>query len=281
MGRGSLIASGILHVIFIIASMVGMPYMKTREFTIPPAPIAVDYIEISQVTETNRIAKKQRRVATKKPSNPDAPPPMPAKKKKPEKAAVNKSKEIKVPTVKPKVKPAAPAPKKTAKKVVDKNTYDENVKPKKGEKVKELKKVAETPKASEGFDSVLKNLMEEEEETFQEKPAINAPLGAKITISEQDALRAQLERCWNVPFGAKGVEDVLVEIDMVVAPDRTVRSARIIDKSRYSKDTFFRAIADSALRAVRSPLCSPLELPTDKYETWKNITVRFNPKDMF
>jgi len=108
-----------------------------------------------------------------------------------------------------------------------------------------------------------------------------APLGTKMTMSEQDALRAQLERCWNFPMGAKDAEDLNVEIFMVINPDRTLRDARIVDMARYNRDTFFRAAADSAMRAVRSPLCSPFMVPPDKYDVWKNTTVNFNPRDMF
>ena len=36
-----------------------------------------------------------------------------------------------------------------------------------------------------------------------------------------------------------------------------------------------------AMRAVRNPLCSPFELPPDKYEVWKTVTVTFDPSQMF
>jgi len=278
--RNSLISSLVLHAAVITVATIGVPFMKSREFIIPPAPIAIDYIEIGMVTETDTVAK--RVVETKKPVNEEAPPPLPEKKKVQEKAEVNKSAEVKTPTAKPEVKTSKSDAKKAPE---NKEVLDENVLPKKDDKTKETSnkkkddKIKET--SSDNFSSVLKNLMEDEEETFQGKSGINAPLGSKMTISEQDALRSQLEKCWNVPFGAKGVEDVLVEVEITVGPDRTVRAAKILDKSRYSNDTFYRAIADSALRAVRSPICSPLNLPSDKYDLWKTITVRFNPKDMF
>ena len=40
------------------------------------------------------------------------------------------------------------------------------------------------------------------------------------------------------------------------------------------------AAADSAVRAVRNPKCSPLELPADKYDQWKRIDFTFDPRDM-
>jgi hypothetical protein len=100
-------------------------------------------------------------------------------------------------------------------------------------------------------------------------------------MQETDALRRQLEGCWNVPIGARDADTMTVDIYMVVNQDRTLQSARIVDSSRYDSDTFFRAMADSALRAVYNPNCSPFELPPDKYETWKTITVTFDPSQMF
>ena len=65
-----------------------------------------------------------------------------------------------------------------------------------------------------------------------------------------------------------------------MAQDGTVTSVRILDTSRYASDQFFRAAADSAVRAVKNPQCTPLKLPLDKYEQWKTMTLSFNPKDL-
>jgi colicin import membrane protein len=40
-----------------------------------------------------------------------------------------------------------------------------------------------------------------------------------------------------------------------------------------------RAMADSARRAVMR--CAPYNLPAEKYETWADVTVNFDPTDMF
>ena len=76
-------------------------------------------------------------------------------------------------------------------------------------------------------------------------------------------------------------QDLAVEVKVVVNQDRTVASAEIVDKSRYNTDSFFRTMADSAVRAVQSPKCSPLRLPEDKYTLWHNMTIVFDPKEMF
>ena len=61
-------------------------------------------------------------------------------------------------------------------------------------------------------------------------------------------------------------------------PDRSVRDARIINQLRYNTDSFYRAAADSAMRAIFK--CSPLDLPPKKYDLWKTITVTFDPRTM-
>ena len=82
------------------------------------------------------------------------------------------------------------------------------------------------------------------------------------------------------PIGARDAKNLIVELTLDVNPDRTVANAEIVDKSRYASDSFFRAAADSAMRAVRNPRCSPLELPADKYDQWKHIDFTFDPRDM-
>jgi hypothetical protein len=112
--------------------------------------------------------------------------------------------------------------------------------------------------------------------------AMSAPtLGDKMTISQVDRLRQQLSQCWNVPVGAKDADELVVDLRVEMNPDRTVRSVEILDKQRYRRDSFFRAAADSARRALYNPNCTPLALPPDKYDQWKELTIRFNPKDMF
>ena len=46
------------------------------------------------------------------------------------------------------------------------------------------------------------------------------------------------------------------------------------------RDRFYRAAAESAMRAVQNDKCSPLKLPPDKYDRWKEITLTFDPSKM-
>ena len=84
-----------------------------------------------------------------------------------------------------------------------------------------------------------------------------------------------------LPAGAKEAENLSIEIKMAMNPDGTVRQARILDQNRLQSDPFFRAAAESALRAVLNPHCNPLKLPPEKYQQWQNMVLIFDPIQMF
>jgi len=109
-----------------------------------------------------------------------------------------------------------------------------------------------------------------------------APLGDKLTISEIDAIKRQIEKCWVVmaAIGAKNVENMIVQIRMKLNPDGTLRDSRIVDRFRLETNPTYKAIAESAHRAVKNPRCNKFELPFAKYEIWKEIVLRFNPSEM-
>jgi outer membrane biosynthesis protein TonB len=274
MRRSSLILSAAFHVGILVLAVAGLPFLSHREFIIPP-PITVDFIEIAKVTETNKVTPK-----------PVAPPekPEPKTEEKPPPPAPQNTASVPVPPVK---EPPKPEENKEDKKPAKTEIVDENAPPDKTKKPKKVETKKEPPK---DFASVLKNLAVQKDKSQENNPDLNAkapptpgqnaPIGEKMTMSEVDALRGQLEKCWNVPVGAKDVEDIAVDIFMVINPDRTLREARITNVVRYNADAMYRAVADSALRAVRSTQCSPFDLPPDKYSMWNTITVTFNPRDM-
>jgi hypothetical protein len=102
----------------------------------------------------------------------------------------------------------------------------------------------------------------------------------QLSLSELDAIRSQISQCWNVPAGARDARNLVVELRVQMNPDATVRHVEIVDRARMETDPFFRSAAESALRAVLNPRCSPLILPKDKYDTWRSFTLNFNPKEM-
>jgi len=114
----------------------------------------------------------------------------------------------------------------------------------------------------------------------QTQSGMGPSFSSRLTITEEDALRRQIEQCWNPPIGARDAQSLVVEVLIDVNPDRTVANAEVVDKMRYASDPFFRAAADAAIRAVHNPRCNPLELAPDKYEQWKRIDFTFDPRDM-
>jgi hypothetical protein len=146
---------------------------------------------------------------------------------------------------------------------------------------------------AKSFDSVLKNLTRTEPaETSPDTPpqpetkvakhpsGAHAPLSMQLTQSELGALQQQLGRCWDLPASAKDAQNLVVYLDVVVNPDRTVASAEIVDQGRMSSDPTYAAAARAAKRAVLSPACTPLDLPPEKYQEWQEMNIRFDPKEM-
>jgi len=105
--------------------------------------------------------------------------------------------------------------------------------------------------------------------------------GATLTLSEEEALRAQLARCWLLPAGAQGIENMTVTIRAVMRPDATIEGrAEIIDpQNRRATDPAFNAFAESAYRAVMT--CQPLLLPSARYADWNVLNLNFDPREMF
>ncbi|MBF0394502.1 MAG: energy transducer TonB, partial [Alphaproteobacteria bacterium] len=105
----------------------------------------------------------------------------------------------------------------------------------------------------------------------------NAP-SEPLTMSEKDAILAQIQQCWNPPVGARDAQDLVVEIKVLLNMDGSLVRADIVENRALSGHPFYRAAADSAARAAYK--CSPFKVPSQKYDTWKEITFRFNPRDM-
>lgn len=105
----------------------------------------------------------------------------------------------------------------------------------------------------------------------------NAPLAAQATMSEKDAIRAQVEQNWSFDPGAKGIESMVVVLRITINPDGSVLDVRLEpeSQSRYNSDAAFRAIADGAIRATRR--ASPLKYPTEKYATFQTMVLSFTP----
>ncbi len=102
--------------------------------------------------------------------------------------------------------------------------------------------------------------------------------GARLSQSEIDALRAQVQRCWNPPVGAADAENMVVSIRIRLTPTGALESDPQVVAGGGSSIAE-RAAADAARRAVLR--CAPFNAPSDKYEAWSDVQFNFDPRDMF
>ena len=102
--------------------------------------------------------------------------------------------------------------------------------------------------------------------------------GSKLSQSEMDALRGQIQRCWNVPAGAMEAEGLKVSIQFRLDPSGAIEGSPEIISGGGSAGVE-RAAAESARRAVLQ--CAPYNLPADKYDAWADVIVHFDPSEMF
>jgi hypothetical protein len=130
---------------------------------------------------------------------------------------------------------------------------------------------AETPPPEEMVDP-LEELLAAAESTFRP----DTPL----SMTEIDSIRTQIQRNWNVPAGAQDAHLMIVKLRIQLLPDGTVHRVEIVEKGRIESEPFFRSMAESAVRAVKRTH-QINNLSPDKYHLWRDITVNFDPRDMF
>jgi len=101
-----------------------------------------------------------------------------------------------------------------------------------------------------------------------------------LTLSEEDALKAQIFGCWSIPLGLPYNENLLVRIKLKLKPDGSVIKTEVLDHARMNKpgESFYKVLAESALRAIQ--LCQPLRVPSQGYERWKVLQLNFDAREM-
>ncbi|MEN8236075.1 MAG: energy transducer TonB [Pseudomonadota bacterium] len=284
--------SASLHVFVLTLLILGLPHWAPNTL-VTLQPIAIEVVpEISETTKAPRkspveeILEKPPELA-KKPTPEHVPKPVEKKPKPlPQPSTPPVSESV------PKLKPAPIKPKDKPKEK-PKVTPKPTPKPKKVQpKVKPKKKV--TPPAKKktpqrDFNSVLKNLQKSAAavpmtanagKVNEDTPVHSGDISDRLSMSELDALRRQIAGCWNIPAGARDAENLVVKISVSVNPDGTVRHAKVVNSMSTQQGPYYQIAAESALRAVLHPNCSPLKLPANKYKQWKEFTFTFNPKEM-
>ncbi len=101
----------------------------------------------------------------------------------------------------------------------------------------------------------------------------------KMSQSEVDALRGQIQSCWNIGAlaGRDDAEKLRARVEFRLKPDGTIDGKPSVDANGGSSRSN-RTFAGSARRAVMR--CAPYDLPRDKYEDWADVVVNFSLKDM-
>ena len=262
----SLIYSISFHGIMVLLTVLSLPFMTRQPVDLPPI-LSVELIQISD--ETNiPFAPKARKVLEKV--------------KEEEKRVVS---EQAPPAAKAKEKPdRIPLPKKEdeKKELIKKKQNPKEVKPEIRQASEfEKKEIIDTNQIAALIDKAKEESAKvENRDKKLTQSSVKNSFAAGLTLSEEDALRAQIFGCWSVPLGLPYNENLLVRIKLNLKKDGTIMKSEILDHERMNKpgQKFYKILAESALRAVR--LCQPLKVPPTGYDKWKDIQLNFNPTEM-
>ena len=263
----SIILSSVVHLFVIIITAMSLPFLSKKAIDLPP----IVSVELIQITEKTNIpfAPKAKKIIEKI-------------KEKEKKLVSEQAPPKKVKKIKP---DSVPMPEDKVEEIKKKKEDKQNP-----EKIdNEVKQVSEFEK-KELFDPnniaalIDKSKIETAETTVksnkvtqdQQKNLENTGL----SLSEEDALKAQIFGCWSIPLGLPYNENLLVRIKLQLNPDGTVSQSEILDHARMNKpgQGFYKVLAESALRAIK--LCQPLRVPTTGYERWKELQLNFDAREM-
>ena len=281
----SLIISSVLHALLIFITAMSLPFLAKKPLDIPPI-VSVELIQIAEKTNIpfapkakkiiEKVKEKEKKLVSEQ-----APP---------KKVEKTKTKTVLSPDqnnkkIENETPEAIPLPDKTLKKVETKEEKKQNP-----EKVDdEVKQVSEFEKKDLFDPNNIAALIDKSKEESAEVLKTNDDItqdqernveNTGLTLSEEDALKAQIFGCWSIPLGLPYNENLLVRIKLKLKPDGTISKTEILDHARMNKpgQGFYKVLAESALRAVK--LCQPLRVPTTGYERWKELQLNFDAREM-
>ena len=262
----SLIYSITFHSILVLLTILSLPFMLRDPIDLPP----IVSVELIQITDKTSIpyAPKARKIIEET-------------KKKEEQRLVS---EQAPPAAKAKEKPdriPLPNEKKEEKQIVKKKQNPEEIKPEIRQASEfEKKEIVDTNQIAALIDKAkeIEAVKKRNDKVTQSSQKNSFATG--LTLSQEDALRAQIFGCWSVPLGLPYDKDLLVRIKLKLKKDGTIMKSEILDHQRMNRpgQKFYKVLAESALRAVR--LCQPLKVPPMGYEKWKELQLNFNPTEM-
>ncbi|MCF3638388.1 hypothetical protein LXM94_00190 [Rhizobium sp. TRM95111] len=102
--------------------------------------------------------------------------------------------------------------------------------------------------------------------------------GSKLSMSEMDALRGQIQNNWSIIPGMADAQDVRIKVSM-----RLDQNGDIIGEPEVvatgGSEAARRALAGGARRAIMKS--RPFRgLPPEKYDAWSEVIVNFDPSEM-
>ena len=264
--KKSLFYSLTFHAVMILLTILSLPFMTRLPLDLPPI-VSVELIQISKKTNIpyapkirkiiEETKKKEERVVSEQ-----APP-----------AAMAKEKPDRIPL---------PNEKEEKKEIVKKKQNPKEVKPEIRQSSEfEKKEIVDTNQIAALIDKAKEIEAVKQKKTNKlTQSSVKNSFATGLTLSEEDALRAQIFGCWSVPLGLPYDEDLLVKIKLKLKKDGTIMKSEILDHQRMNRpgQRFYKVLAESALRAVR--LCQPLKVPPTGYEKWQEIQLNFNPTEM-
>ncbi len=262
----SLIYSITFHSVLVLITILSLPFMLREPIDLPPI-VSMELIQISDTTSLP-YAPKARKIIEET-------------KKKEEERLVS---EQAPPAAKAKEKPdRIPLPNeiKDEKQIIKKKQNPEEIKPEVRQASEfEKKEIVDTNEIAALIDKAkeVESVKKKTEKITQSSRKNSFATG--LTLSQEDALRAQIFGCWSVPLGLPYDVDLLVRIKLKLKKDGTIMKSEILDHQRMNRpgQKFYKVLAESALRAVR--LCQPLKVPPTGYDKWKDLQLNFNPTEM-
>ena len=280
----SIIISSVSHLLLILVTAMSLPFLAKKPLDIPPI-VSVELIQIAEKTnipfapKAKKIIEKVKEKEKKLVS--EQAPPKKVKKTK-TKTVVSVDQNDKIDNKTP---DAVPLPEKTVKRIETKKENKQNP-----DKLDEdVKQVSEFEKKEfVDLDNIAKLIDKAKVESADDikknnnitQDQVRNIENTGLTLSEEDALKAQIFGCWSIPLGLPYNEDLLVRIKLMLEPDGSITKTEILDHARMNKpgQGFYKVLAESALRAVK--LCQPLRVPTTGYERWKELQLNFDAREM-
>jgi outer membrane biosynthesis protein TonB len=290
--RAGTVFSIALHGVVIAWALINFASVKPRT-TEPTEALPIDLIQISEITKMKAgkiTAPQQPEKQVEKKAEPApvqdlnvpikqkevkaTPPPPPATEEQ-----VAKKEDPKPEEVKP---DPAPSPDAIQKKLEEAKKQE----PKK-EAPKKVVKKAPPVKTKHDFNpNEIAALLDRKQPSRKQNSGeqksnetFGAPKGEAITLSmsELDAFKQRVSRCWGVLPGAGNMERVVVELIIRLNPDGTLSASPQITSKPSSPHA--QAVTESAVRAVIS--CAPYKMfQPNTYSKWKEIIMTFDSQDM-